>query len=206
MESSRVFRMEKTDSSPSTKMQILTKTLQLISENPSKRYSISDLKRATGLSTGSFYHFFPRGADDILQDLYLMTLEDLKDSILKGTDEMVSTEMFIRKGVENFLEWHLKNTKESIFLNSQSDSILSTRTEEAFQIRQAFGLRLSEKLSSIFTKEFQKKKLEQQIIIPAFFGSCQEFIKSWQAQGRPKALIKNAKIKMADFLYAGLRK
>ncbi|MCM0606052.1 MAG: TetR/AcrR family transcriptional regulator [Xanthomonadaceae bacterium] len=187
-----------------TKEKILSTALHLISNNPNHRVSVSELKRETGLSTGSFYHFFPKGADDIAHDLYVLILGDLKNSILLGTDSISVTHKFIHRCVDNFFNWHLNHPTESTFLNTQADIVQSERGALASQLKQQFAIKLTEKLTTILTKEFPRKKFELRILIPAFFGSCQEYIKSWHMKGRPSSLIKDAKSKMADFLYAGL--
>ena len=186
-----------------TKKIILAKALELASTNPNWKISVSDLKRETGYSTGSFYHFFPKGSDDIASDLYVEILADLKNFIFDDTDSLRSIEKFMKKCVSNFFDWHLSHRDESLFLNHFSETAQAYQPEEAIKIRMAFSKKMQERLTEMSKVEFPKKKNNFQILLPAFYGSCQEIVRVWSLQGRPDHFLEDSKNAMAKFLFHG---
>jgi len=189
-----------------TRERILNKALELIHSNPDWRISVSDLKSETGISTGSFYHFFPKGAEDIAETLFFAVTKEVKIAILLRTEKSRTLSAFIQCCVDNFIDWHLDNEKKSVYLNRTGDLGFDFSGSEKLQtVHKEFLYKFRVRFEELVAHEFPDARFNFEILVPLFFGSVQEYIRSWNRRNRPVKEVKLAKKQIALFLYNGLR-
>jgi AcrR family transcriptional regulator len=185
---------------------VLERALAMVAENPRWDFAISDLKKATALSTGTLYHHFPEGSHSVAVALYVRVVAKSKAAILARAEKAKNLDDLVKILVHNYLQWHELNEAESLFITRSADySAFSKQSPELRRIQEEFGQRVEMLLSGFFRDESIETKLSLSTLMSMIFGATQETVRAWNRNGRQKQEMVSARKTLPSFLIAGLR-
>jgi AcrR family transcriptional regulator len=185
---------------------VLKRALVMVVENPRWDFSISDLKKTTGLSTGTLYHHFPEGAQSVAEALYARVVAKSKAAILARAEKARNLDDLVKILVNNYLQWHELNEAESMFITRSADySGFSKQSPELQRVQEEFGQRVGTLLSGFFHNESIETKVSLSIVMSMIFGAAQETVRAWNRNGRQKQEMISVRKTLPLFIISGLR-
>ncbi len=185
---------------------VLECALARVVENPRWDFSISDLKKATELSTGTLYHHFPEGAYSVAEALYVRVVARSKAAILVRAEKAKNLDDLVKLLVQNYLQWHERNEAESMFITRSADySAFSKQSPELHRVQEEFGQRVGILLTGFFLNESSESKVSLSILMSMIFGAAQETVRAWNRNGRQKQEMALIRKTLPLFIIAGLR-
>ncbi len=95
--------------------EILQAALGCFLDKGVERTTLQDIRRASGASTGSIYHFFS-GKDDLFGELLLESYAELNGAILAAVESATAAEVAVRALVKAYVAWVVAHPARARFL------------------------------------------------------------------------------------------
>lgn len=114
--------------------EILSAALSCFLDKGVDRTTLEDIRRRSGASTGSIYHFFS-GKDAIFGELVLETYAHLNEAMLDAIRDAKSAEASVRAVVKQYVAWVVEEPERARFLlrapiDRMSEAQLATLSEQ----------------------------------------------------------------------------
>lgn len=162
--------------------------------------SMSQLKKKTGLSTGTVYYHFPGGIEDVLSGLFAEILHEMQERILKVIFEGEDLKSTFNSMLLEYFNWHHEEKIKSQFLWSVSAGGFKNFREIITGEYEDFSRRVYSHLTKLAKEE--GRDLVPPIILDAFFlGATREIIHAWIARGRDDKELNEIKTSYIDIIY-----
>ena len=162
--------------------------------------NMSQLKKHTGLSTGTVYYHFPGGIEDVLSGLFQQTLQEMQERILKavlcGEDLRGTFSMMILE----YFNWHHEHRVESQFLWCVSAGGFKNFREIITTEYDNFSKEVYLHLNKLASKE-GLSLVPAPILDALFLGATREIIHAWITRGRDLDELEEIKLTYIDILF-----
>lgn len=179
---------------------VFTTVLELLRDSSLYELNISQLKKETGLATGTFYYHFPNGIEDVLSALFRLIVSELREELLELAAEDAPLDITFKKVISRYFSWHATEIDKSNFLVSVSASGFKDFREVMRDEFSFFSTRMYELIQS--KAQEQNYTLVGPTIMDAFLlGATRELIHSWIVRGRDEDELENLKDKYIDILF-----
>lgn len=152
-----------------TKADIFRCGKELFSQKGFKETNISDITKAVGIGTGTFYNYYS-SKEELFMEIYMAENEELKKSILKSIDPNADPLYLVRE----LLLLNLKGMNSNPILKEWYNKDVFNKIEQHFR---------------------EGKGLER---LDFMYSGFSEFIKKWQAEGKMRKDI-DSELIMAIF-------
>jgi AcrR family transcriptional regulator len=162
---------------------VFSTVLRLLKETSLFELNISQLKKETGLSTGTFYYHFPNGIEDVLSGLFKKIAGELREQLIDLAMESDSLELTFKKVISQYFTWHSEQEDKSNFLFCVSATGFKDFREIMSSEFSVFSSRMYELFES--KAKAEGRKIVDPIIMDAFLlGATRELVHSWIGRGR----------------------
>lgn len=190
-------------SPPSTRDLILGAALAAFDEAGYGSTSMSDIRRVTGVSTGSLYHHFP-GKQQLAAALFVQGLADYQQGFLVMLRRAPDAQTGIRGGVVFHLRWARENRAMARFLLRAMDAdIAAAARADAGPMSRRFLREVHEWLEEPVGAG-RILRLPRELLYPIWIGPAQELVRQWLG-GRAKTAVGEAEATLADNAWRSLR-
>ena len=180
--------------------QVFTKVLDLVQKQSLYELSISQLKKETGLATGTLYYHFPSGIEDVLSGLFVKIVNELRVALFEKASSQNGLRDSFKAVISEYFSWHNKELLKSHFLYCVS----ATGFKNFREIMEKEYVSFS---SQMYGHLEDKAKLEgltlvDEKILDAFLlGATRELVHSWISRGRNQEEFVKLENTYIDILY-----
>jgi len=179
---------------------VYSKVLGLIGTQSLYELNVSQLKKETGLATGTFYYHFPNGIEDILSGLFIKTVKELSTILISKAMKKKTLEESFNSVITEYFSWHSKETSKSHFLWSVSATGFKDFREIMVSEFNDFSSEMYEHLNDKASREGHC--LVHPRILDAFLlGATRELVHSWISDGRDPKEFKKIQSNYIDILF-----
>jgi AcrR family transcriptional regulator len=164
--------------------------------------TMSEIRRASGVSNGSLYHHFP-GKEHVAATLFADGVSDYQDGFLAMLDEVADPEAGIRGGVLFHLRWAARNRELARFLLYAIEADVAAASEREAPDGRRFlrgvhaWLRAAVRAGAIV-------ELPRELYYPIWIGPAQELTRQLLG-GRVRLSARSAEQQLADEAWRSLR-
>lgn len=182
---------------------ILAAALQAFDERGFGSTSMSDIRRATGVSTGSLYHHFP-SKRHLAAALFVDGIESYQREFLATVLGVGGAEAGIRAGVHFHVSWARGDRARSRLLLGMMDRDLSPAATLDLADQTRSFVRSVHRWLTSYVQAGELRSLPRDLYYPVWIGPAQELVRQWLA-GRMKTAMGPAVEHLSDSACRALR-
>ena len=186
-----------------TRAAILDNALAAFSERGYSATSMSDLRRATGASTGSLYHHFP-SKEHVAAALWLDTLTAFQAGFVEAVEGGRGARGAVHAGVRFHLRWVEEHPDRARLLGAELEpAVLALVHERLGELNRVFFGRLR----SWYETQVERGRVRQlpaDVVHALWLGPAQELTRGWLS-GRSAVAPRAAADALARGAWAALR-
>jgi AcrR family transcriptional regulator len=191
------------DPQGSSREAILSAALEAFHGHGYGSTTVSDIRRAARVSTGSLYHHFA-GKEHIAAALFAEGTAAYQAKFLQTLTGEADAERGIRAGVCVHVRWARRNKPLSRFLLGVLDAdVAAVTTEEVAQRSRAFVHDVHRWLDAQ-VRIGAVRALPKELYYPVWIGPAQEFLRQWM-RGRAHTPAGEIEARLSDVAWAALR-
>lgn len=156
---------------------VLQAARELFVEQTPAAISVEDVRRRSGVSTGSIYHHFPRGKESLVSAVFAEELQRHHDDVLSVVAAHQQLSSGVRAGVEHFLAWVEGSPDRARLLLSLEDLAGSNLDATLASLADRFGARLHDWLMSVTGHDPAVPSLD--LVFCVWIGPAKEYARAW---------------------------
>ena len=164
---------------------VLHSVLDMLETTSVFEISMSDLKKKTGLSTGTVYYHYPNGIEDVFRSIFIELATELREILFTRAKKEQSFEKTLEEVITVYFNWHRTETRKSNFFYSISASGFKDLRNLLISQFNVFSSGIYKVLRERAQEE-DVKIVEPIILDSILFGAARELIHSWINRGRNK--------------------
>ncbi len=184
---------------------ILDAALRCFTEHGYAATTIEQIRRRSGASTGSIYHFFP-GQEQLAAALYVDGLRSYQESVLATLEAADGPEAAVRAVVHHHLDWVAAHPALARFLLDlrQAEAVAGTAAEVRAMRRDFFRRALAALQPHVDAGAI--RPLPGPLLVALIIGPVQEAARWWlHHRGQPAAEAALARTVLADAAWLAVR-
>lgn len=145
--------------------------------------NLADVRRRSGISTGSLYHHFPNGIEQVLLAIYEEAVAEVHRTVLVALDEQTSFEGCFPAALGAYLDWHAKHPTESdlvITVSNQGFPSFITILRERDRV---FAGAVMDRVERHASRQ-RLTLASRAVVLPILLGTSRAVVHQWASEGR----------------------
>lgn len=164
---------------------VLAVALKVINEEGLWNTTLTSIRKSGKISTGSLYHHFPGGMEQLIGELYARTLAEVHSHILASVTTVSSFAELIEGAFLAYLDWHEQHRELSGFVVAVTDASFPQNAETLRTLDRGFAMDLLERMQGLADQD--GLRLESPDWLAAcLFGATRYATHGWVRAGYPK--------------------
>lgn len=151
--------------------------------------NLAAVRRRSGISTGSLYHHFPNGIEQVLLAIYEDAVADGHRTVLAAVDAQSSFEGCFHAAVAAYLEWHAGHTTEGDLVITLSNKGFPSFITVLRARDRAFAAAVMDHLER-HAKRQRLTLASRALLLPILLGTSRAVVHEWASEGRDRAAKK----------------
>jgi AcrR family transcriptional regulator len=148
--------------------------------------NLADVRRRSGISTGSLYHHFPNGLEQVLLAIYEKAVAEVHRTVIEAIDEQTSFEGCFRTAVSGYLAWHAEHPTESDLVITVSNRGFPSFVSLLRERDRVFAAAVLDRLEGHASRQ-QLTLASRALLLPILLGTSRAVVHDWASEGRDPA-------------------
>ncbi len=161
-------------STPARKKEIIRAALACFTELGIDQTGMADIRKKSGVSTGSIYHHFT-GKEQLAAEVYLEGIRDYQEGFLAAMEEKQDAREGILAVISYHLKWVEDNPEWARFLFRERRADFMKATEEEFVSTNAAFFGRASLWIGRHIKAGSIRRLPPDLYVALLLGPCQEY-------------------------------